>query len=213
MSCIRYINAILTLGSALDRTIDLNYDNYTHGGTTAFRIEEFFSSLTWTVPNNLPAWCLYHPGISWGTFQLPLLNDSRLMGIRQCSNISKSAQPCSTFKFPYNSSYVALALFILLFSYLTRVSLLLFDSSFGVLKMIAQSLWVSQVVHLINWLGISRMKTTEAEMAKMGSPWIRFRLLRSFYMLYIACKELYTSIIWEVGQLTQPSMHFANTLS
>lgn len=73
---------VIMLGAALGPTGFLGYTGL--GSTELF-------------PGNFPAWCLYHPQISWAD------NDGR--------ELLRS----------YNIVYVAIAMFILGFSYVTRV--------------------------------------------------------------------------------------------
>lgn len=94
--------------------------------------------------------------------------------------------------YQYNWLYVTLALTFILFSFITRVSLLYYESS-G---------FIHGVLHIPNgwpWTGFElRLRRLEDRTPPRR---LGFGLVQSFYMLAICANNLYRSQAWEVGYL------------
>ncbi|KAF7901381.1 hypothetical protein EAF00_003602 [Botryotinia globosa] len=138
------------------------------------------SELITTPPSNLPAWCLFQPGTTW-----------KIQG----SPVSKLV---------YNWLYVALALLILIYSYVTRALLLYFDSLGQVVFPVVKLLRLDKLADFGKRHGFPEIKSIEPRLEGMGRSWVSYRILRSLYTLFLALKQSFSSTLWEsqLGWLT-----------
>lgn len=147
------------------------------------------SELITTPPSNLPAWCLFQPGTTWKIQGSPVSN------------------------LVYNWLYVALALLILIYSYVTRALLLYFDSLGQVVFPVVKLLRLDKLADFGKRYGFPEIKSIERRLEGMGRSWVSYRILRSLYTLFLALKQSFSSTLWEVRNIQQPSAHYANSYS
>jgi hypothetical protein len=121
---------------------------------------------------DLPAWCLYRPGIEWRADDYPV-------GHKR-----------------YNIAYIAVTMSILIHSFVTRVLLLRWDSGrliHALLRIPLEQPWrmmESWILKLENEPGHNLFFRI---IKTLGS-----KLLRSFYDLLVTGHDLYQSKVWEV---------------
>ncbi|KAF7950079.1 hypothetical protein EAE96_007379 [Botrytis aclada] len=99
----------------------------------------------------------------------------------------------------YNGTYVVLAFLILVFSYSTRALLLYFESIGQAMTMLAKFLWFDK---LASRFGITNMRSIGSRLNGMGRRKWSYRLLRSLYAVFLACRQTFDSTIWELGWLS-----------
>ena len=124
-------------------------------------------------PNGLPAWCLFYPKTTWTD------------GAKNPIDVQ------------YNWVYISLALFILIYSYLTRAILLFSDMGEG-LRFVLNCLGLPRLLNFFHQMGIPRLQPIESRLGRMDSSSIQYRLLRAIYTTWLVCMRVYSSTIWEV---------------
>ncbi|TGO33249.1 hypothetical protein BHYA_0257g00010 [Botrytis hyacinthi] len=106
------------------------------------------SELITTPPSNLPAWCMFQPGTTW-----------KIHG----NSVSKLV---------YNWLYVALALLILIYSYVTRALLLYLDNLGQVIFPVVKLLRLDKLADFGKRHGFPEMKSIERRLEGMGRSWL-----------------------------------------
>jgi hypothetical protein len=147
---------------------------YTVGWTSGItrRVNAHNSTSITEFPNDLPAWCLFHPKKTW-------TDRKYLIDVQ------------------YNWVYISLALFILIYSYLTRAILLFCDMGEG-LRFVLNCFGLPRLLNFLHHMGIPRLQPIESRLGRMDCPSIQYRLLRAIYTTWLVCMRVYSSTIWGV---------------
>jgi hypothetical protein len=126
---------------------------YTVGWTSGItrRVNAHNSTSFTDFPNDLPAWCLFHPKTTWTDRKYPI-------------------------DVQYNWVYISLALFILIYSYLARAILLFSDMGEG-LRFVLNCLGLPRLLNFLHHMGIPRLQPIESRLGRMDSSSIQYRLL------------------------------------
>lgn len=143
---------------------------YTAGWVSGTVIGASSNDSKYSPPMSFPAWCLFRPDIPW-------MWQDHLLDIQ------------------YNGTYVVLAFLILVFSYSTRALLLYYESIGQVVTLAAKFLYFDKLAGLF---GIKNMKSIESRLNGMGRRKWSYRILRSLYAIFVACRQTFDSTIWEV---------------
>lgn len=147
---------------------------YTAGWVSGTVIGASSNDSKYSPPMSFPAWCLFRPDIPW-------IWQDHLLDIQ------------------YNGTYVVLAFLILVFSYSTRALLLYYESIGQVVTLAAKFLYFDKLAGLF---GIKNMKSIESRLNGMGRRKWSYRILRSLYAIFVACRQTFDSTIWELGWLS-----------
>lgn len=131
------------------------------------------------TPSDFPAWCTYHPGMSWGYTDRNGIN---------------------TMTVQYNWLYTALTLAILIFGYSTRVLLLFFDHTSQAMHNFSRHLKLNRLWGILTSYGIPKMRSFESILEAMGRTWWKYRILRCIYAMVLSFQQLHSSIVFEVRE-------------
>ncbi|TEY86703.1 hypothetical protein BOTCAL_0004g00060 [Botryotinia calthae] len=147
---------------------------YTAGWVSGTVMDASSNDSKHSPPMSFPAWCLFRPDIPW-------MWQDHLLDIQ------------------YNGTYVVLAFLILVFSYSTRALLLYYESIGQVVTLVAKFLCFDKLAGLF---GIKNMKSIGSRLNGMGRRKWSYRILRSLYAIFLACRQTFDSTIWELGWLS-----------
>ena len=131
----------------------------------------YITSVT-SVPANLPAWCLYNPKLPW-------YYENGIVG--------------------YNWLYMALTFAILLFAFLTRVLLLRYPHHLSeTIPYMIRLILPRKLTVKARLPSFLKVKSLGSRPSRMGSTWIKYKILRSIYAVLVAARVMFTSMLWEV---------------
>jgi hypothetical protein len=126
------------------------------------------------IPEAFPAWCLYHPSLTWDD-----LNGTRLQKT-------------------YNSIYICLANGLIVFSFATRV-VLLFSERTSIDHMIFGSRSDEPWTYLEEYMNRRKVLRLFYKSKVLKSLiLVEYKVLRSLNTLLVAGGDLYSSKVWEV---------------
>ncbi|KAH8670145.1 hypothetical protein BGZ60DRAFT_29445 [Tricladium varicosporioides] len=128
------------------------------------------------VPNTFPAWCLYHPSIEWRS-------EKRLLGKR------------------YNWLYQLFAIGLLIYSFLTRLVLLLSQSG-GVWSFVLRIPVDQPWKYTEDTLEMLQQSMNESDGHRRFVQLAGFKFLFSIHAVFLTGNDLYQSKTWEITWLS-----------